>query len=46
MDGLFLEKELSRWESVQASTLSKLTEERSIEAITPEDFWELVRFAV
>jgi hypothetical protein len=46
MDGSFLEKELSRWESIQASTLTKLTEKRSIEAISPEDFWELVRFAV
>lgn len=46
MDGLFLEKELSRWENVQAATLAKLIEGRSIEAIAPEEFWELVRFAV
>ena len=46
IDRLFLEKELSRWESVQAATLTKLIKERSIKALSPEEFWELVRFAV
>jgi len=41
-----LEKELSRWEAVQASTLTKLIQERSIQALNPEEFWELVRFSI
>lgn len=46
IDRLFLEKELSRWEAVQALTLSKLIKKRSIQALSPEEFWELVRFSV
>lgn len=46
MDGSFLEKELSRWESDNAATVRKLIQHRSINAVSPDDFWELVRFAV
>lgn len=46
IDRLFLERELSRWEAVQALTLSKLIKKRSIQALSPEEFWELVRFSV
>lgn len=46
MDGSFLEKELSLWESVNAITVRKLIQERSIKAISSDDFWELVKFAV
>jgi hypothetical protein len=46
MDGQFLEKELSKWERLQSQTISKLRKERSIHAIEPSEFWELIRFAV
>ena len=46
MDGRILEKELSHWESLHTNTLKNLLQQRSIEAISPEDFWELVRFAI
>jgi hypothetical protein len=45
-DENFLEKELSKWENQIAPIHKKLIEHRTIKAITPEDFWELVRFTV
>lgn len=44
--GKFLETELSEWERQQSFTIEKLIKDRSIKKITPEEFWELVRFAV
>lgn len=46
IDGKFLEKELSKWEREQSLTIAKLIDGRTIEAISPCEFWELVRFAV
>ncbi|CCB90880.1 unknown protein [Waddlia chondrophila 2032/99] len=46
MDGRFLETELSRWESDIAVTVRELIKHRSLKAISPDNFWELVRFAV
>ncbi len=45
-DGKFLEIELSKWEREQSLTIAKLMEHRTIEAISAEEFWELVRFGV
>ena len=45
-NGRFLEAELSKWETQQSQTMLKLVKERSIQKISPEEFWELVRFAV
>lgn len=46
MDGSFLENELSAWESIQAGTLTSLIQKRTLDAISPDEFWELVRFAI
>ena len=46
MDGKFLETELSKWERDQSLIIAKLIEHRNLEAISGEEFWELVRFAV
>ncbi len=45
-DGKFLEIELCKWEREQSLTITKLIEHRNIEAISPYQFWELVRFSV
>lgn len=45
-DGKFLEIELSKWEREQSLTIAKLIEHRTVEAISVEEFWELVRFSV
>ena len=46
IDGRFFETELSKWENQQSRIINKLIRGRTIDAINPEEFWELVRFAV